>query len=243
MKKGKITLHAQLIVQLDSGVHDCVVDNEGSTFIRMSSVAVEGGTSEPEPEKKQQPVAQKAPAPAPSPAPTTPTAPVSQEEATSDSANWTDQQMLAMDSGILLDECKALGIDPDKTEGKNTNKKLRTLILAYWQDRVADDTATAPAPSPRRGRPEPVAPSAPEGFTLVPRESWEDDLADGDTVFCKLLLEEGAPDADKMWEATVSGWKIPKGAKNAELFVVFSEDGMEDFLRDGDEVYVYQANI
>ena len=49
--------------------------------------------------------------------------------------------MMSLPTSVLLQACKEIGIDPDKSDGKNTNKKVRDLILA-WQKKPA---ATAKA--------------------------------------------------------------------------------------------------
>ena len=58
-----------------------------------------------------------------------------------DPATATDAQMMSLPTSVLLQACKEIGIDPDKSDGKNTNKKVRDLILA-WQKKPA---ATAKA--------------------------------------------------------------------------------------------------
>lgn len=47
---------------------------------------------------------------------------------------YTEDELMEMETKELLKLCKTMGIDPDETEGKNTNKKLRKLILAAQED-------------------------------------------------------------------------------------------------------------
>lgn len=43
--------------------------------------------------------------------------------------SYSEDELMEMDPKEIMKLCKSLGIDPDATEGKNTNKKLRLLIL------------------------------------------------------------------------------------------------------------------
>lgn len=98
----------------------------------------------------------------------------------------------------------------------------------------------APAPAPARSarrtpEPEPEA-TEPE---LIPEENWGD-LEIGTKVYAKLDMGEGG-DNDKLWEAEIVGWDKPKGSKVEVLYVKFAEDGQEDYLREGDELYTFPS--
>lgn len=73
--------------------------------------------TEPKVEPAKEPEAEKAPA-------------VQQNEI--DPVSITESEMMNFDTSVLLSILDTLGIDPSKTSGKNTNKKLRDLIL-LWQ--------------------------------------------------------------------------------------------------------------
>lgn len=57
---------------------------------------------------------------------------VEEEETTPTKAgksSFTEDELMAMETKELEKICKSMGINPDDTDGKNTNKKLRLLIL------------------------------------------------------------------------------------------------------------------
>lgn len=83
--------------------------------------------TEPKVEPAKEPEAEKTPA-------------VQQNEI--DPMNITESEMMNLDTSVLLSILDTLGIDPNKTSGKNTNKKLRDLIL-LWQK---TEGKSAPAP-------------------------------------------------------------------------------------------------
>lgn len=103
----------------------------------------------------------------------------------------TDVEMTAMKTDDLLAVCEELGIDPKKTAGVNTNKKIRTLILD-WQKSSAskptveeDDEHEAPAASATTIEPMGLV----EARTLI--EPFFN-TADRKAVVQKLMIEHGA---------------------------------------------------
>ncbi len=108
---------------------------------------------EPAAETAPEPVAKAEPVVEPEPAAEAETAPEPQprEVMTEEKIlNLTEAKMMGMDTAFLTEIAKQVGIDVNATIGRNTNKKVRELILD-WQDSIK-----APA-SPR--------PEAPNGNT------------------------------------------------------------------------------
>lgn len=126
---------------------------------------------------------------APAPAPV-----VTEEPAETETAfnpyTATDAEMTAMKTDDLLAVCEDLGIDPKKTAGVNTNKKIRTLILD-WQKK---------GPMPASTEDEDEAPAAPAATTIEPmglveaRTAIEPffNTADRKAIVQKLMIEHGA---------------------------------------------------
>ena len=54
----------------------------------------------------------------------------------------TEEDMMKASSDTLLKILKGLKIDPNKTEGKNTNKKLRDLILEWRKTQASGPAST-----------------------------------------------------------------------------------------------------
>lgn len=239
MKKTKITLSAQTILQVDAGTYDAIRDG-GDLYLliqREDGVLADDETPEPRATKKLvQAPAQERSAPEPK------ASGKSHDVAGDGSENWSEEEMMEMSTDELSDECQVLGVNPDDTKGRNTNKKLRTLILDYHANGgdVADDTkGEEDEPAPRaRGRkaPEPKK----EELELIAEEDWET-VKEGELVKVKLDIE-GA-EGEKIWVAEVVGWKKPKGSKEESLFVKFEEDGLEDYLREGDKLYEYEVDL
>jgi pyruvate/2-oxoglutarate dehydrogenase complex dihydrolipoamide acyltransferase (E2) component len=111
----------------------------------------------PEPEAKAEPVA--APEPEPEPAAEAETAPEPREVMTEEKIlKLTEAKMMGMDTAFLTDIAKQVGIDVNATLGRNTNKKVRELILD-WQDSIK-----APA-SPRPESPSGNTPDGPMDYS------------------------------------------------------------------------------
>lgn len=249
MKKTSVALLAQTIVTFDAGTHKAIKDG-GDTYLLISSEENSGESPKAEPRGgeniEEAPIEETATAPAPmrqAPAQTQTTAPAGKYV----EADLTQDKKTIPE---LMDILEEMGINPADFDGKNTNKKLRLLILDAQDGKIVNDeedpapvqqpapTQTAPARGRGRGA------SAPAG----PRQLTEDEvngLDDGDMVIVKLDYgdETEGVDPDKLWEAEVVGWKVPDGDTDERLHVRFQEDGAEDFIRDGDVLYEYKVKI
>ena len=248
MKKTKFTLLAQTILQIEAGTHEGIRDGGNLYILIQQEEGVDSGNA-PTKQLVTDDVAD-APAPsrgrasAPAQAPAKAVAQASNEGGSED---WTEEEMKGMDSQDLLDECHALGIDPDKSGGRNTNKKLRDLILDYHANGAdviddAEEEALAPKASARGRKVEPApAPAEAEAdLELIPEDEWET-LKPGDLANARLNVE--GEDGEKIWEVEIVGWKKPAGSKTDKLFILFAEDGLEDYLREGDELFEFQEEI
>ena len=255
MKKTTVTLLAQTILTLDSGTHEAVRD--GGNLYLLVQQEEDGGfeaPSTPTPNKATkataaaavEEVAEEAVEEAPRRA-------VAKPAAKSEVKTYTEAELMKMETDDVLEIVENLGINPNDYDGKNTNKKLRILVLEFQKgtldvgeakeaEEVVDDTQEEEeAPAPRRSAGRGAAKKA------APRKLDEDEiesLEDGDMVYVKLDMgDEPTEDPDKLWEAEVMGWKVPDGGRTEKLHVKFQEDGQEDYLRDGDEVYEYATKI
>lgn len=165
MKFGKIRPTATIVAQFAAGVEVEAIENEGKLYLPISTAPqFEDAGDEDEDDapvmeeapvtktKKSKPSKEEAPAPA-----------VKQ---------YTEDEMMDMESKDLEKILKKeYGIDPDDFDGKNTNKKLRKLIL----------DAQAKAAS------KPAAKEEPED-----EDEPEDDNNEGDDLTSKVgdLLED-----------------------------------------------------
>ena len=122
---GKIKPSATLVAQFPAGVEVDAIQHEGRIFMPVVSMGEFATTEEPSPTKKDEP------------APSKPAAPASEGKSAktaSSDKTYTEDELMEMDTKSLLKMCKEMGIDPDATDGKNTNKKLRTLILSAQEE-------------------------------------------------------------------------------------------------------------
>ena len=239
MKKVKLNLTAQNLVQFNEGEHEGIRDG-GDLYILFSKEE-DGEQLIAAPAPIQKEAAAPPPAPAQevkqeAPTQDTPTqeAAPTQSQATG-SATWTDAHMRDnLDTTALKVECDNLGIDYASQRGANTNKKLRTLILDYYKSNagVVDDTApaqTAPAQE--------EAPKQ-EGPVEIPRSEWRN-LKEGQAVLASMSIE--GIDPNKLWDAEVTEWKKPEGMDTEELYVFFTEDEEEEYLRENDRLFYKPA--
>jgi hypothetical protein len=124
MQKVKITLTGALVVQfLAETVIEGLRDPEtGAIYVPMnSSLSIEGA-------KEVSPVAEtRAEAPAATSKPASTKAAPTKPAATG--KTYTEDELMEMDVKELEKLCVKMDIDPSSTPGKNTNKKLRLLIL------------------------------------------------------------------------------------------------------------------
>lgn len=142
MKKGVFkpahTVHVQYQAHQEV---PAIVDSKGRTFVLYpTEVTLEGGSEEDDaPLRKTT-----------SPAAEAKEAPKAKKEAVS--AAYTEKELIEKDVKELEAICKSLGIDPSKTEGRNTNKKLRLLILENGGGAVEEaEEPEAETPKSRRG--------------------------------------------------------------------------------------------
>lgn len=250
MNKTTVKLSASTIYQLEAGEHKAVTDN-GDLYILVQSVEGASGGEVKDPGHSHNPAPSRGSQP--------------KEESTGNKS-YTEDEMMDMESDDLLDILKGFGINASHYSGKNTNKKLRTLILDYQSGKLeepegGEEAEQAPAPARGRGRQAEVvndteeeeaptsgrarasrgsrAEKSNEPVEIAP-EKWEN-LKENDMVLVKLDLE--GEDADKLWEAQIVGWDVPKGMKEEQLYVLFLEDNTEDYLRPEDKLYEYQKQL
>lgn len=130
---GKIKPTATLVAQYPSNCEVDAIEHDGRLFLPVVSLGAFTPTKEedPKPAKKSAPTFEEAtrePA-AVSPAPAVSEAEVSEDDTQDELPVYAERDLMEMPTKELLAICEKLGIDPDAQEGKNTNKKLRLLIL------------------------------------------------------------------------------------------------------------------
>lgn len=130
---GKIKPTATLVAQYPANCEVDAIEHDGRLFLPVVSLGAFTPTKEedPKPAKKSAPTFEEAtrePAAA-SPAPAASGAEVSEDDAQDELPVYAERDLMEMPTKELLAICDKLGIDPDAQEGKNTNKKLRLLIL------------------------------------------------------------------------------------------------------------------
>lgn len=132
---GKIKPTATLVAQYPANCEVDAIEHDGRLFLPVVSLGAFTPTKEedPKPVKKSAPTFEEAtrePAAAsPAPAPAASGAEVSEDDAQDELPVYAERDLMEMSTKELLAICDKLGIDPDAQEGKNTNKKLRLLIL------------------------------------------------------------------------------------------------------------------
>ena len=115
---GKIKPTATIVAQFAAGVEVDAIQHEGKMFLPVVAMG-EFATNEP----------------APTPTPEKPAKSSKKEDAVETAAEestktYTEEELMEMDSKVLVKMLKdEFGIDPSEHPGKNTNKKLRDLIL------------------------------------------------------------------------------------------------------------------
>lgn len=130
---GKIKPTATLVAQYPANCEVDAIEHDGRLFLPVVSLGAFTPTKEedPKPAKKSAPTFEEAtrePA-AVSPAPAVSEAEVSEDDTQDELSVYAERDLMEMPTKELLAICEKLGIDPDAQEGKNTNKKLRLLIL------------------------------------------------------------------------------------------------------------------
>lgn len=114
---GKIKPTATIVAQFAAGVEIDAIQHEGKMYlpvVGMGEFSAKETTERPTVPSDTKPAAQK---------------PESHEETPKGTSSYTEDELSNMSTKELLKMCKDLNINPDEYEGKNTNKKLRLLIL------------------------------------------------------------------------------------------------------------------
>ena len=249
MKKAVIQLFATTILQFEAGEHEAIVTSEG-TFLKINSVG--GGAEVKEEETPKQPQAKSQPVADAKPSRASKPAPAIEEAVVEEEVQYTEAELSKMSTGDLLALLDDAGINAGDWNGVNTNKKLRTLYLTgAWEaglkadaGEVVDDTKPAPAKAkasaPARGR----ATKAPEKEADEPVliSDW-DSLPSEELVLVKLNYPDDPEASAVFHEARISGWETPEGESEEHLYIIFEADGVEDYLREGDEIYEYRAQV
>ena len=133
---GKIKPTATIVAQFAAGVEVEAIQHDGKMFlpiVGMGEFATKGDAPTSAPAKKSEPTPEVADTDDKK----------SEVKSAKDTADkkYTEDELMEMSTKDLLKMCKSMGIDPDDTDGKNTNKKLRNLILNAQDatDTDADD--------------------------------------------------------------------------------------------------------
>lgn len=144
---GKIKPVATIVAQFAAGVEVECIQHEGKMF--MPVIAGDFDTVDDGKKIEDSPAPKKS---APKPAP--------QEEEAADEKVYTEDELMDMDvkelTKILKNDFK---INPDDFDGKNTNKKLRNLILDAQEkggDNSSDEEDEDEKPSPKKGKSKPA---------------------------------------------------------------------------------------
>ena len=154
---GKIKPAATVVTQFAAGVEIDAIQHEGKLYLPVV------GMGEFAPKEV-------APKPATAPAKSETSAPAASEVADEkeDKKSYTEDELMEMSTKELLKICKnEFGINPDDFDGKNTNKKLRNLILDAQENGGSDsekDEDEDDAPAPKKG-----------GKKSAPKEEEEED--------------------------------------------------------------------
>lgn len=133
MKIGKIKPTATVVAQFAAGVEVEAIQHEGKVFMPVIGLgefatkesASEVSASAATTTKTESPISGEKPAP--------------KKETNSESKEYTEDELMEMSVKDLSKICKELNVDPDEYEGKNTNKKLRNLILAAQAGELDSD--------------------------------------------------------------------------------------------------------
>lgn len=132
MELVKIKTTATLVAQFAAGSDIEAVQHDGKIFLPAINLG-ELITSAPAPTEKPKKKAE------PEDDDEEDDAPSSPAEKKSGAKTYTEDELMEMPTKDLLKLCTSMGIDPDATAGKNTNKKLRNLILDAQEGSDDDD--------------------------------------------------------------------------------------------------------
>ena len=134
MTIGKIKPSATLVAQFPAGVEVEAIQHEGRVFLPVMGMGDFAAKEEPAARTQE-------------PAPAAPAAPAKKdaEKPAAGGKKYTEDELMDMETKDLLKLCKSMGIDPDATEGKNTNKKLRLLVLEAQEKGGGEGDPAEPA--------------------------------------------------------------------------------------------------
>lgn len=142
---GKIKPVATIVAQFAAGVEVECIQHEGKMYMPV----IGGDFDTTDSGKKSEGDAPKKPAPKPAP----------QEEEAADEKVYTEDELMDMDvkelTKILKNDFK---VNPDDFDGKNTNKKLRKLILDAQENGgdSSDEEDEDEKPAPKKGKSKPA---------------------------------------------------------------------------------------
>lgn len=206
---GKIKPTATLVAQFAAGVEVEAIQHEGKMFLPVVGMGEFAPTEDEKPSRTK----------TDSPAPAKKSEPAPSDD--SDMKIYTKDELMDMESKDLIKILKnEFDINPDDYDGKNTNKKLRDLILDAQKEA---DKKPAPKEDAKvaKGKkdPEPEdAPSGDEGDTDVTEE------------VAKILedFDAGKKNKKKTISAISALSEDADSDKIAELVEEFEEDGDAD---------------
>lgn len=136
MTIGKMKPVATIVAQFAAGVEVEAIQHEGKVFLPVIGLGEFASKGDDATERHTPATA----------------APTSKDEdngdATTESKVYTEDELMDTDTKELVRICKEeFGIDPNDTEGKNTNKKLRKLILDAQEN---DEKTEKEAPTTKK---------------------------------------------------------------------------------------------
>ena len=138
---GKIKPTATIVAQFAAGVEVDAIQHEGKMYLPVVGMG-EFATTDT------------APSASPAPSSSKPSAPAAKEKPTKEASaakSYTKEGLMDMETKELMKICKnEFGIDPDDYDGKNTNKKLRDLILNAQEGADTDKKEGKRTPMPQK---------------------------------------------------------------------------------------------
>lgn len=140
---GKIKPVATIVAQFAAGVEVECIQHEGKMFMPV----IGGDFDTTDSGKKSEGDAPKKPAPKPS------------KEEPADEKTYTEDELMGMDVKELTKILKNdFNVNPDDFDGKNTNKKLRKLILDAQENGgdSSDEEDEDEKPAPKKGKAKPA---------------------------------------------------------------------------------------
>lgn len=143
MAIGKIKPTVTIAAQFVAGVEVECIQQDGKLFLPVMNLG-DFAASDPVPSKPAKTVKEEVEDEAPAkskPAKTT---------KDSEAKTYTEEALMEMDVKELTKILKGMGIDPNDTDGKNTNKKLRLLILDNQEDAPAEEEEDAEEEAPKK---------------------------------------------------------------------------------------------